>query len=315
MIVTFDDAQQNTKTAQYWKQDRLIMLFEVDTRGSNICKFWSNKQGSASAPIASYKADNSELCYIDVTDYVRTNGNCTLYVQCAMDGGTITCSLAVTIAGLINPAGVFIPNTKLTSYGALVIPPFMYYAGYDYEECEAEFYALSNTGTWNVTDNASMGVGGRLIGQMCGDYNITRNNVALLKYKMRAFQCGVEYIKVKWVSFTGITREHWFEVEKHKTETAGAYSLLTINGDYKDIKGRVDGFTLRLDRLNAYDLWYYSDILHSSNVQVSRDGGDTDAWRRVQIADKAITLPDGEAGTNGVLEIAVNYRNYDAVTM
>ena len=97
-----------------------------------------------------------------------------------------------------------------------------------------------------------------------------------------------------------------------KQTTKNAYSLLPIDGEYIEIKGREDGFTLRLDRLNTYDLWYYSDVLQSSNVQVSDDA---QGWQRVQVTEKSITLPDGEAGTNGVLEIAVNYREYDAVAM
>lgn len=185
----------------------------------------------------------------------------------------------------------------------------MFYAGQNYEECDAEFYATN--GTWSVTGGATMAVNKRHIGQMYNDF-VLSDGTHSLKYKRRQNICGVEYIKVKWVSFTGQEREHWFELTKRKQSTKDAFSLLPIDNEYVEIKGREDGFTLRLDRLNTYDLWYYSDVLQSSNVQVSFD---SQIWYRVQVTDKAITLPDGEAGTNGVLEIAVNYKRYDAVAV
>lgn len=297
----------NSYTANVWKQERFVLHANSQTGQLLV---WTNLQGSANAPIAKYKVGSDNYAYIDMTDYVRAYPNVTtIYVY---DVSSVVSSVSVSVKGLINPQNVNIPTHPLMANGALIIPPRMFYAGQNYDEDDAEFYATS--GTWNVTGGATMAVNKRNIGQMYDDF-VLSDGTRSLKYRRRKFICGVEYIKVKWVSFTGIEREHWFEVSKRKTETANAYELLTLDGDFNTIKGRLDGFTLRLDRLNTYDLWYYSDVMQSSKVEVSRDGGYTDAWRQVQITDKAITLPDGEAGTNGVLEIAVNYREYDAVAM
>ena len=124
-------------------------------------------------------------------------------------------------------------------------------------------------------------------------------------------QCGVRYAMVRWVSFTGATRCHTMEAVKAKSDTKDAFSLLPIDNEYVDIKGREDGFTLHLNGLSAYDLWYYADMIHSSKVEVSLDG---ETWDRVQVTKKSFTAPDGE-GSNGEIEIQVNWKRYDAVAM
>ena len=294
----------NSYTANVWKQERFV-LHANSLTGQLLV--WTNLQGSANAPIAKYKVGSDNYAYIDMTDYVRAYPNvATIYVY---DVSSVVSSVSVSVKGLINPQNVNIPTHPLMANGALIIPPRMFYAGQNYDEAEAEFYATS--GTWNVTGGATMSMNKRNIGQMYDNYVLT-DGTHSIAYKKRAMVCGVEYIKVKWVSFTGQWREHIFELTKRKQTTKGAYSLLPIDNEYIEIKGREDGFVLRLDRLDTYDLWYYSDILQSSNAQVSFDA---QTWQRVQATTSSVVLPDGEAGTNGVLEIDVNYRKYDAVAM
>ena len=84
----------------------------------------------------------------------------------------------------------------------------------------------------------------------------------------------------------------------------------TINNEYDERKGRRDGFTLKLEGLSRYDMWYYGDILTSSKVRVSFDGT---TWRQVQVTGKAIKLPMSDEGALNVLEIPVNYRHYDTL--
>ena len=296
-----------TYTANVWKQERFVLLASGSVSPLLV---WTNLHGSANAPIAKYALNGSGSVYIDMTDYVRAYPSvATIYVY---DVSSTASSVCVNVKGLINPENVNMPTHPISRYGALIIPPQMYYAGQNYNEAIAEFYAQSGTGTWSVGGSASFAADGRTYGQISGDFGIVRNGSTILNYKVRSRMCGVEYINVRWVSFTGIVRDHIFELTKRKQSAKDAYSLLPIDNEYVEIKGREDGFTLRLDRLNTYDLWYYSDILQSSNVQVSFDG---QTWERVKVTDKAITLPDGEAGTNGVLEVAVNYRKYDAVAM
>ena len=84
-----------------------------------------------------------------------------------------------------------------------------------------------------------------------------------------------------------------------------------MDNSYNEVKGREDSLDIYLDELMPYDLWYYADVITSSFVEVSLDGTN---WNQVQVTNKNITLPTGGAG-NGKLEITVNWRRYDAVTM
>ena len=104
---------------------------------------------------------------------------------------------------------------------------------------------------------------------------------------------------------------HHFMLRKPTIASVENYQLLTLDNSYNEIKGRVYGLALYLDDLLPYDLWYYADVITSSKVEVSLDG---QTWNQVQVTNKNVTIPTGEMG-NGKLEITVNWRKYDAVTM
>jgi hypothetical protein len=127
---------------------------------------------------------------------------------------------------------------------------------------------------------------------------------------LRELECGHVYAAVEWTSFSGVTRRHTFEVVKQTSEPINEVQIETINNEYDERKGRRDGFTLKLEGLSRYDMWYYGDILTSSKVRVSLDGT---TWRQVQVTGKAIELPTSDEGALNVLEIPVNYRHYDTL--
>lgn len=296
----------NSYTANVWKQERFV-LHANSLTGQLLV--WTNLQGSANAPIAKYNVGSDNYVYIDMTDYVRAYPNvATIYVY---DVSSVVSSVSVSVEGLINPAHVIIPQHTFSNAGArgYVIPPRMYYAGIQQGDVEAELYKTS--GTWVVTGDATLSVNGRHVGQISGNFTLS-NGAVTLAYCRRRMRCDVRYVLVKWVSFTGVSREHIFECTKAKQNTKDTFSLLQFDNAYSEIKGREDGFTLRLDNLDLYDMWYYADVLQSSSVQISFDG---QMYYSAQVLDKSITLPDGEAGTNGILEIAINYKKYDAVIM
>lgn len=308
MIIVLTTAN---KSATYWKQERLVLKATggvIGQSGDGV-RIWSDIEGSSASPIAQYTFGNGDL-YIDLTEYARAYAPATIYWQPVDDegvpGGTYTISL--TIAGLIDPAGVIIPPHPLMSYDALVLPPSLMYIEDAQQPSEgAEFYATS--GTWTVT-GASMASNKRAIGQISGAFTIS-DGTHSHTFTPRTMDCGKLYALVEWVSFSGVIRTHWFEVVKSKTSVIDAYSLLNINNEYTEIKGREDGFTLQLLGLNTYDFWYYSDVLTSSKVQISLDGTN---YTQVQVTSKSVTIPDGD-NNDGKLEINVNWKRYDAVTM
>jgi len=301
----FDIEQFNS--IEVWKQERLI----AQANGFDTIKFYSDIEGSVANPIAVYTTPSDGVLYIDLTDYVRANPNVSeLYFY--NDTLARGYQIGVTMIGLINPASVLIPRSMIPNI--LISPPARMIASDAYNpitwECrpgagrtyhvdwDGETSGTITTPTYTLPYDAQAGC---LVGNQYGQRNIT----------CIPRQCGVYYAMVRWESFTGATRCHTMEVVKAKSETKDAFSLLPIDNEYLEVKGREDGFTLRLNGLSAYDLWYYSDMIHSSKVEVKVENKD---FVRVQVTKKSFTMPDGEA-SDGVLEIQVNWKRYDAVAM
>lgn len=303
MIIKYEQLQARYSA---WKQERLIVYSNTLSR----LAVWTDQFGSLSNPMAIYTADENGEIYADISDYMRTYGSpFTLYLL-DIDGGdpSDVDETDIEVAGLINPASVLIPSHPLESTGAMIVPPSMLLRcpqGYG----EAELY--QTTGSWSVTGDAVLALDKRSVA-FDGDFTLT-HNTGSQTYKTIEPRCDVEYALVRWQSFTGRKREHLFEVIKQRTDAADTIALMPLMSEYIEIKGRVDGFTLRLDRLNRYDLWYYADIITSSKVEVSLDNGQT--YDRVQVTTKTITLPDGETRESGKLEIQVNWKHYDAVDL
>lgn len=296
-----------TTNVAYWKQERLILVFNGN---GDTLHFWSGTEGNFSSPVAKYTPDANGYVFVDVTEYVRAyaSQSAVLYLKDEAADANL-CTINVTVKGLIDPAGVIIPYHYETY--APVIPPLTMYAPKAGVPLVAELYMTTNY--YSVSGNITVATNKRSA-SITGDFTFAvAGGDGARKYKIKQRLCGVQYAYVRWQSFSGVTRTHIFEVIKPKTESADSYTLMPIDNEYNEVKGRVDGFTLRLNDLCPYDLWYYADVIMSSKVEVSLDDGAT--YNQVQVTTKNITLPDGDTKQNGKLEIAVNWKRYDAVTM
>jgi len=127
---------------------------------------------------------------------------------------------------------------------------------------------------------------------------------------MRPQECGVRYWRVDWVSRTGKTKRHYWEVVKVTESTAKTQEIDRLDRQYDVRKNKLVSVTLRLRNLNAYDLWYYSDIVTSNLVEATNDNGIT---YRVNVTTKKVTTPDGDGGKLNTLEIDLEYLNYVAI--
>lgn len=309
-----------TSSLQLWKQERIVG-YKHTTRK---VRFWTDLEGSGSNPIAVYTPTSDGELYIDLTDYVRAHEDVEEFHFYEAAGGVhIQTDIAVSVVGLINPASVLVPCfgeeadfyfdmprrylSPLTG-ASLQFGIFPRPSGDD-----SLFYYIRTTYWPASTQNVSDGM--TLTSTYSNGFHLMKSeggtSTILRTYRPTPLIYGVNYAMVRWVSFTGTTRCHTMEVVKSKIETKDAYSLLPIDNEYVEIKGREDGFTLRLNGLCAYDIWYYADMITSSKAEVSLDGS---TWDRVQVTKKSITMPDGE-GSDGVLEIQVNWKRYDAVAM
>lgn len=326
MIVQLDQ-QETAVSVQYWKQERLI--FRVPTGTGEPVRVYSDL-----GTIANYTGFGSYID-IDLTDWVRANEEIAardnVYISTIIQSGVFDVDvewvLDIQTAGLINPENVLKPDSNFLHFP--IVAPTRYIGGEDticevYTDYESSNPARSMAWAWY---NAQGRRGGAILSK--GLHSLQVGS----EYKMLAFgtgsqlvnpdkkaiipiqeqECEVTYALVRWVSFTGGTKQHVFELVKPKTSVADAYSLEPIDNEYVEIKGRVDGFTLKLDNLSPYDMWYYSDVLTSSKVEVSLDHGAT--FDRVQVTNKDMTLLTNGNMSNGVLEFNVNWRRYDAVSM
>lgn len=136
------------------------------------------------------------------------------------------------------------------------------------------------------------------------------NDAMHYRYPLKELECEKRYAEVEWVSFTGQTRRHVFEVVKLTEETTNEVSLETLTNEYDVRKDRRVSFSLRLEGLTAYDYWYYSDLVTSSSVKVSLSGTN---YRQVQVTAKNSTTPETSAGKPLDLEIPINYVRYDTL--
>lgn len=286
----------------YWKGERLVIKFASD----DPVHMWTNLQGDYNDPIAIYQVVDQKVI-VDMTEYVRAYASTVTKIFFAEFSATpTTYELRLTIKGLINPESVIIPYHY--EVYAPIIPP-MRMIKPNAGSIIAETYITTNN--YATTGGITMSADKRY-GTITGDFTLSVAGGDARKYNLIKQLCGVTYAFVRWVSFTGIARVHLFEVSKPTTAAANNYSLMPTDNEYVEVKGRVDGMTLRLNDLCAYDLWYYADVITSSKVEVSLDGVNYD---QVQVTTKNYTLPDGETKINGKLEIAINWKRYDAVAM
>lgn len=307
---------------------RFLALVE-DTEGQPFLETTTGKR------IATYEKDENDRVIIDLTDWVRSN-----YVEGVLNaqisiGTTATDEVGWdllhprTITGIYlrNPYEAIIPLNNYTE-AALILPPsrmlFSQLLDGDIKVlfCKAEgnyqWGWRLNTETQsqyealNDIDSIELTFGGGREEDMgfelkCGndtyifipEYIPTCERVALLE----------------WESFVGLKKQHVFKVSEQKIVSANDYSLALLDNAPNAVKGREESLTLYIDELDAYDIWYYSDILTSSSVQLlAADEQLMGTGISVEVVTKNVTIPSGDKA-DGKIEFEILIKRYDAVAM
>lgn len=142
------------------------------------------------------------------------------------------------------------------------------------------------------------------------------DGVNVFTLELAPTECGVRYAMLFWRSLVGPYKMNNFVVKSQKTETNGDYSLLMVDNSYNTIKGSEESLIFSIDELNTYDLWYYSDILTSSEVKLQAVDGEllTGFGMRLEITTKSVTVPSGDR-SDGKIEFEAKIKRYDAVAM
>lgn len=290
----------------YWKAERFLVKWQ--TNGTEVLFRYS--EGGETIEVARYTPDANGEVLIDVTDFVRAYPERTiLEFQTGQTGRYVS----FNVAGRINPAGVLIPRHALldAQEPALIAPPQkMLLDVQDSAFVMAEFYA-QRADEWDANGFAQWENDRRnLTNFNTAGFTLTDGSVSEDFRPELADTCKPLAL-VEWQSFTGATRRHVFYIVKQTNETDETISLENVQNEYTELKGETDGFTLRLEDLTRYDFWYYSDMIISSNVRVSIDGGAT--FYRVQVTDKKYNVPETNEGRLSTLEIAIKFRKYDTI--
>ena len=300
----------NVPSVAFWKAERFLIQW---TTSADAVSF-AYQNGAETVKVAKYQTANGGVL-IDVTDFARAYPERNTLI---FSDGTNTRTVTFNVAGLINPKVVLIPERDDNDFCAISAPSVML----------APFGSLQLVFEMWSTDGYLFTTG--RVEEKPGDtvQNYARsvtlahatervefwhlNDYAHRAVDIQPLSCERIYACVEWVSFTGQTRRHIFEISKAEVATGDVVSLENILNEWTEIKGRVDSFTLRLENLDRYDLWYYSDLITSSRVRVTIDGAN---WYDVHVDKKDYTLPESNAGRLSKFEIPIKFRKYDAVIL
>lgn len=317
MIVRLNDNDTDVSDVKWWQQERFII--EVTSDEAVLLELHAGDVDvETDTPIATYRLRSGKVA-VDVTDYQRTNSENEIFMLYDRTH-EILFSVNFYRAGAINPEEMIIPNSD----GAcLIAPPHMM----------IEPLSLVRAGFY--TDDRYIFARGieETVNQpaSAGYVDVSTGNTGILVTRSRPFrknwryifqemECEKRYAQVGWTSSDNksgdkVDRVHTFELRSLNVASLGDFSLLTIDNMYSTIKGREDSFTLYLDNVDEYDIWYYSTILTSSYVElqgVSTSNTPSEPVR-LEITDKDIALPNGM--TRGKIELKCKYKRYDAVIL
>lgn len=306
----------------YWMAERAIITITDATIDGNIRLQVQTKSFQTGPWITridvTYITDKNGNLVIDVSDALRTYRTAhSMRVTVEDIADEENAYLGVQIMGLVNPLKLLMPESPNLSvqYGQIIMPPQRMLQVLD---AIAECY-FTQPSQFTIANPEGSFVDANKRAIQCYDrLQIARNGTIVAEYKLELAtnQCRL-YAVVEWVSMTGVTRRHTFWVIKPEIEVADKYDLLTTDNSYKEIKGHEDGCTLMIDGLNAYDVWYYSDLAMSSKVRVAiyNGAGVSLGLMPALITTKKVTMPDGDGGKLGSVEFECKYKRYDAVTM
>lgn len=248
---------------------------------------------------------------IDLRPFVELGATAVYVRTSTADVKTFT----ISVAGLISPARLFVPwqhnCVGFCQEPEIVTPSVMLGDG---GFLFVEFRNLGSGDLRVYQDGAQVSV----VNGQC--YIDTSSPIYIRKYTGETYTerritdfetmcCDRRYARVMWVGATGVRKSAVFEAIKMKTRADGNVELQELSDGFGVIKGRIDGVTLRLEKLNTYDYWYFSDIVTSSEVIMNMVGSPVADYVKVTTGD--YTLP--ELWETRDFEINVDFARYDAI--
>ena len=284
--------------------------------------------GGLSSYVADYRLASEREIEIDLTDLVRI-ANGSAYVVEMANGSTLSSAfIQFDRVGLINPYAAYIPSPlHLDDSGIIIAPPSVIYSGSVQDSILVCINSNTHTyvygfvyanGTLSPLTVLQNGITVlqpsqpnpselRISKTPTGASNYSA--VCVVTYRQQD-ECQ-EYVTIRWAErFSGRYKTAVFVRTRNTYETQGAVELENIKNEYTVKKGFEQGFVASLDDLTPYDVWYYGDIVNSSDVQVLSKSYE---WVSVDVATKSVTIPDSDTGKPNNFEIEIKYKRYDAI--
>lgn len=161
---------------------------------------------------------------------------------------------------------------------------------------QLEVYIPDGYEWWSDTD---IPAGGEISHEAYGD-----------KFVLRRGECGIDYAHVKWTSRSGNPLQSLWQVVKKTDNVGDVINLANFTDNYTGKRGFNDGVTIKLDKLTAFDVWYYASIITSDSVQISLRNDD--CYVGANVVTKNVVTPDGD-NEFYELEIELEVSHYDAI--
>lgn len=274
-----------------------------------------------------YATDNSGFVLIDLSDVFRGKSKGES-VSAVVAYGQDYVEISADVIGLIDPLNMIIPpalwNEQMQS-SILVAPPTKWivplFGLSDSVEIfvnpsttlHADFvYRLQGRPVTVPLKNGDNGVQVRsgAILMRLRVYDEQQQQEYIQSYERQQLLCGRRYATVRWISRSGQTKRHTWEVVKVTDAVSSSTEYQSVLG-YDVSKGQEQTLTLRLQGLSRYDYWYYSDIITSSDVRVALSELDVNFGdeTRVDVITKKIIQPD--ANGEYTLNVELKFKRYD----
>lgn len=290
----------NFSNKDVWQQERTILV------ASGVS---GTLTATATGFSGAYTPDSSNQVRIDLTDFTHT-----LYIgesrQFTLTDTADTKTATINIAGLINPATMLVPlcpaievlRSEGVSLPHIVLPSIILDGSKQAEfNIKTSKVVSVSGGTYDATDHTITITG--------SEVEIKVGGVLVQRVRVQPIDCSKHYASVKWQAASGASKIMTFLVADHTIAAGDGYELMTETINYSQHQSRKEGLTLRLEGLNPYDYWYYSDLATASEVAVSVDGGD---YEMVRITGKGLTIPNG-GNKPSKLGIKIDWRQYDVL--
>lgn len=297
-----------------------------ETRGGDAIAVWSFFGRQT-------KLDVSELLRLKA--YGETDGKVSGSMWLRLNNSDQDYDLQVTFStqGRANPLREWMVASH--EGGFQLLPSVIYRWGSAGDIWRGPIYIPSGeAGTWalagDVTGNVALIVGAITNATITGNNNELKivntiggvDNV-VQRVRLRSRVCDEELVHVLWTSRTGGYKRVLMQRCKAVVSQVDRVSLVDsvwFGGGgqptdfYHGFAGESEEFTLRLEHLTAYDLWWYSDLLTSDYVTVADESLNSPTTRTVEVLTKSITIPDGSV-KDTTFEIKVKYRTGDAFNL